>query len=239
MARTVLFAGTTREAGVESLVTALCRGYADRGRSVTPFAALAPAPVGATVAPAVRTQALAAGVDPDPTLSPVLRAPDGGLTVDGESVGVPDGYHDPRWGRARAAAERAHDRLPTTTDLVLASTHEPLSEGPVDAPPLGSSDLARVADADVVLVADASRGGAFASLAGTLGLLSPALRERVRACVLTRVPSADRTALEARVEQFEAEVERPVCGLLPALTAGTVDEAARTVDADLTLPFAP
>jgi len=238
MARTILFAGTTRDAGVDALVTALCRAAGDAGWHVVPFAGLAPGPVGADVAPAVRTQALAAGVAPTPALSPVVRTPDGALSVDGESLGVPEGYYDERWGRARAAVERAHDRLASRADLVLAGAYEPLSEGGVDGPPLGSAALARVADADVVLLADAGDGGAFASLVGTLAVLPPALRDRVGACVLTRVPEADREPLGRRVKQFEAEVGRPVCGLLPPLATGTVDDAARAVDRGLTLPFA-
>ena len=239
MARTVLFAGTTRDAGVPELVTAFCRGFVGRGRTVAPFAALAPAPVTASVAPSVRTQAFAARISPERALSPVLRAPDGSLTVDGASLGVPEGFYDERWGRAREAAERAHATLDERFDLLVATSADPLSEGVVDGPPLGSAELVRFADADVVLVADASDGGAFASLVGTLELLPDDLRERVRGCVLTRVSEEEADALAPGVERFEAEVGLPVCGLLPPLSSGTVDDAARTVDADLTLPFAP
>ncbi|MFC5971019.1 hypothetical protein ACFPYI_06695 [Halomarina salina] len=239
MTRTVLFAGTTRDAGVSSLVTAFCRGFVGRGRTVAPFAALADAPISASVAPSVRTQALAARVTPERALSPVLRGPDGALTVDGEDLGVPDGYYDERWGKAREAAERAHAALAERFDLLVAASTDPLSEGVVDGPPLGSAELVRFADADVVLVADASDGGAFASLVGTLELLPDDLREQVRACALTRVPEGEAEALAPGVERFEAEIGLPICGLLPDLSSGTVEDAARAVGGDLTLPFVP
>ncbi|MFD1512801.1 AAA family ATPase [Halomarina rubra] len=239
MSRTVLFAGTTRDAGVSTLVSALCRRFADHDRAVAPFAAVATAPVGATVAPTVRTHALAARVDPEATFSPVLRDPEGVLSVEGTAVGSPEGFYDERWGRARAAAERAHTSLTERYDLLVAASTDPLSEGVADGPPLGSTELVRFADADVVLVADASDGGAFASLVGTLELLPDDLRERVRGCVLTRVREADADALASTVGTFEARTELPICGLLPDLGSDTVAEAARRVDTAVTLPFAP
>jgi adenosylcobyric acid synthase len=237
MARTVLFAGTTRNAGVATLVAALCRRFADRGRSLAPFAPLASAPVGATVAPTVRTQALAARVAPERTLSPVHREPDGSLSLAEADLGVPSDDRDERWGRAREAAERAHATLADRYDLLLAAGTDPLAAGGTDGPPLGSLELVRFADADVVLVADASDGGAFASLVGTLDLLPADVRDRVRACVLTRVPEADAPALARRVDAVEARTLVPVAGLVPPLDSGTVEEAARTVDDGVTLPF--
>jgi adenosylcobyric acid synthase len=75
---------------------------------------------------------------------------------------------------------------------------------------------ARVADAAVVLVGDIDRGGVFAHLYGTWGLLEDADRRRVRGFVLNRF-RGDPELLTPAPQLLEERTGVPTLGVLPQL----------------------
>src|SRR5947207_15328753 len=81
-ARAVMVLGTTSGAGKSWLATALCRWYVRRGFKVAPFKAQnmsnnARVVAGGEIGAAQYLQALAAGVEPDVRMNPVLVKPEG------------------------------------------------------------------------------------------------------------------------------------------------------------------
>ncbi len=85
MRGSMLVAGTTSDAGKTTVTTALCRALARRGINVAPFKAqnmsnnsmVCPGPDGGGVeiGRAQWVQAMAAGVEPEPAMNPVLLKP--------------------------------------------------------------------------------------------------------------------------------------------------------------------
>ncbi len=76
--------------------------------------------------------------------------------------------------------------------------------------------VVELADASVVLVADIDRGGVFAQIIGTLDLLAPHERRRVRGVIVNKF-RGDRRLFEDGVRILEARTGIPVLGVVPFL----------------------
>jgi len=174
-------------------------------------------------------QARAARTPPTTDCNPVLLKPRGSgesqLVVDGRAVGhFPAGqYYESHWERARAAAVAAHERLAAAADVVIAEGAGSVAEINLHDRDLANVETARFADADVVLVADIERGGAFASLAGSLELMPDDVRERVVGAVVTKF-RGDRSILAPGLEEFEDRFGVPILGVLPYDDPGLPEE---------------
>ncbi|MFB6096539.1 MAG: cobyric acid synthase [Haloferacaceae archaeon] len=165
-------------------------------------------------------QARAARVAPTTDHNPVLLKPRGEgesqLVVDGVAVGhyAAGDYYDEHWERARDAALAAHERLAAAHDVVVAEGAGSIAEINLHDRDLANVELARAADAEILLVGDIERGGVFASLVGTLELLPGDLRDRVVGAVITKF-RGDRALLADGLDAFEARTGVPVLGVVP------------------------
>jgi adenosylcobyric acid synthase len=81
--------------------------------------------------------------------------------------------------------------------------------------------IARMGEAPVLLVGDIDRGGVFAALLGTLDLLEPLDRRRVRGLVVNRF-RGDRAVLAPGLVELSARGGVPVLGVVPYLEPGLV-----------------
>ncbi|GGM61420.1 cobyric acid synthase [Halarchaeum rubridurum] len=230
MANTLLVAGTASHVGKSTVVAGLCRALADRGRAVAPYKAqnmsnnarVVPAPDGdpGEVGVSQYVQARAARVAPTTDHNPVLLKPRGDresqLVVDGRAVTHvdTDDYYRDYWSRAREAAVAAHELLADAHDVVVAEGAGSIAEINLHDRDLANLETARVADADVLVLVDIERGGAFASLYGTLELLPADVRERVVGAAITKF-RGDPALLEPGIEEIEARTGVPVLAVLP------------------------
>jgi len=236
MTSTVLVAGTASHAGKSTVAAGLCRLLADAGVDVAPFKAQnmsnnaravpkASAVTGegetfGEVGVSQYVQARAARVRPTTDHNPVLLKPRGDaesqLVLDGEAVAHYSAgeYYDDHWERARETARRAHARLAADHDVVVAEGAGAIAEPNLRHRDLANLETARFADADVLLLADIERGGAFASLVGTVELLPADVRDRVVGSVLTKF-RGDESLLDPAIEEVEERTGVPVLGVLP------------------------
>ncbi|WP_058365522.1 cobyric acid synthase [Haloparvum sedimenti] len=174
-------------------------------------------------------QARAARVRPETNHNPVLLKPRGGgesqLVLNGEAVAhyAAGDYYEEHWHDARAAAVAAHARLASAHDVVVAEGAGSIAEINLQHRDLANVETARVADAEILLVADIERGGVFASLVGTLELLPDDLRERVVGAVVTKF-RGDRSLLTPGIEEFEDRTDVPVLGVIPHDDPGLPEE---------------
>ena len=230
-ARTLLIAGTASHVGKSTVAAGLCRRLADAGYDVEPFKAqnmsnnarAVPRADGdgfGEIGVSQHVQARAAGVRATTDHNPVLLKPRGDgesqLVIDGEAVATvaAGAYYDDWWERARGAVGDAHARLAAEADVVVAEGAGSIAEINLHHRDLSNVETARIADADVLLVADVERGGVFAAIVGTLDLLPADLRDRVAGVVITKF-RGDRSLLSDGVEAVEARTGVPVLAVLP------------------------
>jgi len=190
--------GTQSGVGKSTLVAALCRLLSRDGLRVAPFKAQNIAlnagvtPDGHEIGRATLVQADAARMAPHPDMNPVLLKPEGTrgsqIVLDGTASGRIDASNGPAlrpllWRHITAAL----DRLRARTDVVVIEGTGSPAELNLQKGDLANMSVARHADAPVLLVGDIERGGVFAALAGTLLLLPPDDRARVRGLVINKL----------------------------------------------------
>jgi adenosylcobyric acid synthase len=229
-ADTVLVAGTASHAGKSTIAAGLCRHLARNGVAVAPFkaqnmsnnarVALAPDGEWGEVGISQYVQARAAGVPATTDMNPVLLKPRGDgesqLIVDGEAVGhfAAGEYYESHWEAARDAAVAAHRRLAADHDVIVAEGAGSIAEINLHDRDLANVECARFADARIVIAVDIERGGAFASLYGTLELLPDDIRERVAGAVITKF-RGDPALLEPGIGEIEERTGVPIVGVVP------------------------
>ena len=221
----LMVCGTTSDAGKSRVVTGLCRALARRGVSVAPFKAQNMAlnsyvtPSGHEIGRAQGVQALAAGVEPDVDMNPILLKPSSDRTsqvvVLGQPVGHLDAaaYHVAKPG-LRSTVVAALERLRARFDVVLLEGAGSPAEINLLDGDLVNLWLARTAGIPAVVVGDIDRGGVFATLFGTVTLLPDDLRNCVKAFVVNKF-RGDPALLEPGLAELRARTGVPTIGVLP------------------------
>jgi adenosylcobyric acid synthase len=211
----------------------LCRLFARRGLSVAPFKAQnmsnnARVVAGGEIGAAQYLQALAAGVEPDVRMNPVLVKPEGETRSQVVVSGVADlAISRLPWpDRApflRPVVEESLASLLAEFELVVIEGAGSPAEINLRGCDLANMGVALAAEAPVVLVADIDRGGAFAHLYGTWALLAPSERELVCGFVLNKF-RGDPSLLEPAPAELERLTGMPMLGLVPWVDHGLPDE---------------
>jgi adenosylcobyric acid synthase len=225
--------GTSSWAGKSLIATALCRHFARRGVRVAPFKAQnmsnnARVVAGGEIGTAQYLQALAARVEPEVRMNPVLLKPE----AETRSQVVLHGVADPELGavpwRERAdllwpaVAESLSSLLDEYELVVLEGAGSP-AEINLAKCDMTNLRAAEAADAGVLMVCDIDRGGAFAHLYGTWALMEPVQRERIGGFVLNKF-RGDPSLLPPAPERLRKLTGVPVAGVVPWLRHDLPDE---------------
>ena len=225
--------GTTSDAGKSTIVAGLCRLLARRGVRVAPFKGQNMAlnsvvtPSGHEIGRAQGLQALAAGVDPEVAMNPILLKPTSERASQVVLLGEP-------W-KVLTAAEY-HACKPELLGLVLDALADlrrrfdvVVCEGAGSPAEINllDHDLVNLRVADeagmaAILVGDINPGGVFAALYGTVALLPDHLRARVRGLVINKL-RGDPALLLDGCEQLAARTGVPVVGVIPWLDVTGLD----------------
>lgn len=88
---------------------------------------------------------------------------------------------------------------------------------------ISNMEMARIADSPVVLVADIDRGGVFASIVGTLSLMSDEERSRVKGVIINKFRGRKDYFSEG-VRLLEDIIKIPVLGVVPYQKLGIDEE---------------
>jgi adenosylcobyric acid synthase len=231
--RALMVQGTSSGAGKSLLVTALARLLRRRGIDVVPFKAQnmsnnARVVAGGEIGVAQYLQALAAGVEPDVRMNPVLVKPEGDTRSQVVVLGRPDfelsrlAWRD-RGPRLWETASAALASLRAEHDFVLIEGAGSPAEINLRSTDLANMRSAKAASARVLLVADIDRGGAFAHLYGTWSLLPEDERALLCGFVLNKF-RGDASLLPPAPQQLEELTGVPTVGVLPWLRHGLPDE---------------
>jgi adenosylcobyric acid synthase len=229
----LMIQGTSSSAGKSLITTALARALHRRGFDVVPFKAQnmsnnARVVKDGEIGTAQYLQALAAGVEPEVRMNPVLVKPEG----DDRSQVVILGKPDLEVSRLpwRSRRERLWPAIKQSLEGLLAEHELLLLEGagsPAEIN-LRDTDLANMrsamaAAARVILVADIDRGGAFAHLYGTWALLPSEERDLIAGFVLNKF-RGDPALLPPAPAQLGELTGVPTLGVIPWLDHGLPDE---------------
>jgi adenosylcobyric acid synthase len=217
--------GTTSDAGKSRVVTGLCRALARRGVRVAPFKAQNMAlnsfvtPTGHEIGRAQGVQALAAGIEPDVDMNPILLKPSSDRTSQVIVLGEPTGHLDAVAYHAAKPALRgtvlaALARLRNRYDVVLLEGAGSPAEINLLDGDLVNLWLADAAGIPALVVGDIDRGGVFASLFGTVTLLPDHLRHCIQGFVINKF-RGDPTLLTPGLADLEARTGVPTLGVLP------------------------
>jgi adenosylcobyric acid synthase len=225
--------GATSSAGKSLLVTALARVLRRRGVDVVPFKAQnmsnnARVVRGGEIGAAQYFQALAAGVEPDVRMNPILVKPEGDTRSQVIVLGRPDlELSRLAWRERRGAlwpvAREALASLQAEHEFVLLEGAGSPAEINLRDTDLANMRSAKAASARVLLVADIDRGGAFAHLYGTWALLPEDERALIAGFVLNKF-RGDAALLPPAPEQLKQLTGIPTVGVLPWLRHGLPDE---------------
>ena len=225
--------GVSSSAGKSLLTTALARVFHRRGIRVAPFKAQnmsnnARVVDGGEIGVAQYLQALAAGIEPDVRMNPILVKPE----ADDRSQVVVMGRVDHELGSRRwrdrpgalwPVAEAALRELLAEYELVLIEGAGSPAETNLRTTDLANMRTAHAAAAPVVLVADVDRGGAFAHLHGTWALVDDVDRAALRGFVLNKF-RGDESLLAPAPRQLEASTGMAFVGVVPWVEHGLPDE---------------
>jgi adenosylcobyric acid synthase len=225
--------GTSSWAGKSLVATGLCRWFARRGISVTPFKAQnmsnnARVGAGGEMGAAQYWQALAAGIEPEVRMNPLLVKPE----ADDQSQVVVCGRVDRELSRAdwrrrapvgRPAVRAALSSLLEAFELVVIEGAGSPAEINLTSSDLSNLYVTELTGANNLLVSDVGRGGALAHLFGTWSLMPSAVRARTGGFVLNRF-RGDPALLDPAPAQLERMTGVPTVGVLPELVHRLPDE---------------
>ena len=222
--------GTSSGAGKSLMTAALCRVLRRRGERPLPFKGQNMSnnawvdQAGGEMAYSQALQAWAAGLEPQCAMNPVLLKPQGDSTSElihlGRSVGLARAEHyyrdwfRPGWAAIRAGLGELQATHPGGR-LVLEGAGSPV-EVNLQSRDLTNLRLAQYLRARCVLVADIERGGVFAQIVGTLGLLRPVERPLIKGLLINRFRGRRELFDEGR-RWLEAHTGVPVLGVMPWL----------------------
>ncbi len=196
-AAAIMFQGTGSDVGKSLIVAGLGRAFTRRGLTVRPFKPqnmsnnAAVTADGGEIGRAQALQARACGTAPHADMNPVLLKPqtDTGaqLIVQGKVAGTV-GARDYR-ALAPSLMPRVLEsfaRLGNGADLVLVEGAGSPAEINLRAGDIANMGFAEAADLPVILIGDIDRGGVIASLVGTVELLEPSERTRLRGFLINK-----------------------------------------------------
>jgi adenosylcobyric acid synthase len=229
----LMVCGTTSDAGKSTIVTGLCRVLARRGVKVAPFKAQnmalnsAITPSGHEIGRAQAAQALAAGLDPEVAMNPILLKPSTDRTSQVVVLGRPwatlpaGAYHDAKsdlWPIVRDQLDDLRSRF----DVVLCEGAGSPAEINLIDRDIVNLRVARHADFPAVLVGDIERGGVFAALYGTVAILPDELRGLIQGFVINKF-RGDPALLGSGPHDLERRTGVPTLGVLPWLSDVGID----------------
>ena len=236
--KSLMIQGTASSVGKSVLCAALLRILKQDGWRVAPFKTQNMAlnsfvtRDGREMGRAQVTQAQAAGMEPDVRMNPVLLKPTGDrrsqVIVDGRAIGSMTALEYHRYKpQLRQKIKATYEALEREVDCVVIEGAGSPAEINLREGDIVNMSMAAAADAPVLLVGDINLGGVFASLLGTVELLTPEERARVKGVIINKF-RGDVKILEPGLRMLEERIGIPVLGVVPWMDIELEDEDSVT-----------
>ena len=236
----IMIQGTGSSVGKSILVAALCRIFKQDGYSVCPYKSQNMSLNsyitldGKEMGRAQVLQAYAAGIEPQAFMNPILLKP----TADTKCQVIVNGkVHN------NNTAQEYHNLKPIFKDMlkeqfikienefdiiVMEGAGSPAEINLRDRD-IVNMGMAELVDAPVLIVGDIDKGGVFASLAGTMLLLTDDEKLRVKGTIINKF-RGDINLLQPGIDMIEDIIKRPNLGVVPYFNLTLEDEDGAMVE---------
>ena len=230
----IMIQGTTSSAGKSLMCTGLCKIFKEDGYKVFPFKSQNMSSIfyttkeGYKISTAQALQAMAAGLEPNPDMNPILLVPktDMGsmVVIKGEDYKHMEAVEYFNYKNTlRPLITEVFRKIESENEIVVIEGAGSPAEINLKQNDIVNMGMAEIADAPVLLVADIDRGGVFASLYGTVMLLEEHERKRIKGLIINKF-RGDKTLLDPGIKMIEDILNIPVIGTIPFTHLELVDE---------------
>jgi adenosylcobyric acid synthase len=230
----VMIQGTASDSGKSFIVTALCRVFSDMGLRVCPFKSQnmsnnsCVTADGLEMGRAQGVQAEAARLEPQVFMNPILLKPrtdtSSEIVLMGRVFDAPcdkNYYKNFTMTTGIKTVREALKHIADNFDLIVCEGAGSPAEVNLNECEIVNMCVAREADVPVVLVADVDRGGAIASVVGTLELLGED-RKRVKGIIFNKF-RGDISLFNDAAELTEKHTGVKVLGVMPWLDDAVIE----------------
>ncbi len=233
-AKVIMVQGTMSNSGKTFVTAGLCRVFRQAGYKVAPFKSQNMAlnsyitKEGLEIGRAQAMQAEAAMIEPSHYMNPILLKPTSHMgsqvIVNGEVFAnlSAQEYYEKKKSLKKDVME-AFDHLSKENDIIVIEGAGSPAEINLAKDDFVNMGMAKMADADVFLVADIDRGGVFASIYGTIKLMPPEDQARIKGIIINKF-RGDVSILEPGLRMIEELVGIPVVGVIPMEKIDVDDE---------------
>ncbi len=235
--KSIMFLGTASSVGKSTLVTALCRYLKKQGLNVAPFKALNISlnsyvtKEGLEMGRAQVVQAEACEIEPEALMNPILLKPSGDLTqviVNGKVYCNIEPYKYKELNKElKIKVKKAYDKLNKKHEIIVLEGSGSCAEINLRDSDISNMAMAEASDSPVILVSDIDRGGVFASIVGTISLLSEEERTRVKGVIINKF-RGNVDLFKPAIKQLEDIIKIPVIGVMPYKKFDIEDEDSVT-----------
>lgn len=234
----LMFLGTASSVGKSTIATAFCRYFKRQGYNVAPFKALNISlnsfvtKDGDEIGRAQVVQAEACEIEPKEYMNPILMKPSANsktqVIVRGQVHCTMDSYKYKDLNKyLKDVAKEAFGDICKDYDFIVLEGSGSCAEINLRETDIANMQMAESSDSPVILVADIDRGGVFASIVGTIMLLSEEERKRVKGVIINKF-RGKKEFFKPAMKQIEELINIPVLGVMPYFQLDIEDEDAVT-----------
>ena len=235
MVKSLMIQGTSSGAGKTILVTALCRIFSDLGYTVSPFKSqnmsnFSYVTKNFEISRAQAIQAFAARTDITPLQNPILLKPLGNyrsaIFVNGKffkNMHAKNYYEKFVLKTGLKTATDSFKELSKSHDIIFLEGAGSPAEINLQKFDIANMKIAKKTSSPVLLITDIERGGAFASLVGTMELIEKKYLGLVKGFVVNKF-RGDLQILKSGYRTLKQKTGIPVLGTIPMTNFEIPDE---------------
>ena len=234
MSKKIMVQGTMSNAGKSLITAGLLRVFAKDGHKAAPFKSQNMAlnsfvtKEGLEIGRAQAMQAEAAMTEVLSAMNPILLKPNSDtgsqVIVNGEVLSDMSAKEYFKYKKKLVPdILKAFHSLEEKYDTIVIEGAGSPAEINLKQEDIVNMGMAEMVDAPVLLAADIDRGGVFAQIYGTVMLLEPQERQRIRGIIINKF-RGDVALLQPGIDQIEALCGIPVVGVLPYLKVDIDEE---------------
>lgn len=234
MAVPIMVQGTMSNAGKSLITAGLCRVFVQDGYKVAPFKSQNMAlnsyitEEGLEMGRAQAMQAEACNKKPSVFMNPILLKPTTDIgsqvIVNGEVKGnmLARDYSKYKKELIPDILE-AYNKIAMENDIIVIEGAGSPAEINLKNDDIVNMGMAKLVDANVLLVGDIDRGGVFAQLAGTLLLLEDEEKDRIKGLIINKF-RGDKSILDPGIAMLQEITDKEVVGVVPYANLDIEDE---------------